>query len=192
MTEATDHQDIRDAVAKLCAQYPGEYWRRTDRERAYPTEFVTALTEAGFLSILIPEEYGGSGLDIRAAAAVMEEIHKAGCNGAACHAQMYTMGTVLRHGSDGQKQEYLPKIASLILTICGIFFILVIIIDFLMKPPRPSSFKRTLLPLTIIQYILLPVTGFFFSALPGMDAHTRLLFGKNFYTWVTDLTCDAC
>lgn len=112
MTQSTDHQDIRDAVARLCAQYPGEYWRRMDRERAYPTEFVTALTKAGFLSILIPEEYGGSGLDIRAASAVMEEIHKAGCNGAACHAQMYTMGTVLRHGSDAQKQEFLPKIAS--------------------------------------------------------------------------------
>ncbi|HEX9742601.1 MAG TPA: acyl-CoA dehydrogenase family protein, partial [Nitrospiraceae bacterium] len=102
MTHPDDHQDIRDAVAKLCAKFPGDYWRKLDRERAYPTEFVQALTESGFLAILIPEAYGGSGLDIRAAVAVMEEIHKAGCNGAACHAQMYTMGTVLRHGSDAQ------------------------------------------------------------------------------------------
>jgi len=107
-----DHQDIRDAVAKLCAKFPGDYWRELDRERAYPTKFVQALTESGFLAILIPEAYGGSGLDIRAAVAVMEEIHKAGCNGAACHAQMYTMGTVLRHGSDAQKTAFLPKIAS--------------------------------------------------------------------------------
>ena len=112
MSQPTDHQDIRDAVAKLCEQFPGEYWRKLDRERAYPTEFVKALTGAGFLSILIPEEYGGSGLDIRAAAAVMEEIHRAGCNGAACHAQMYTMGTVLRHGSEAQKKAVLPKIAT--------------------------------------------------------------------------------
>jgi hypothetical protein len=107
-----DHQDIRDAVAKLCAKFPGDYWRELDRERAYPTKFVQALTASGFLAILIPEAYGGSGLDIRAAVAVMEEIHKAGCNGAACHAQMYTMGTVLRHGSDAQKTAFLPKIAS--------------------------------------------------------------------------------
>ncbi len=112
MAQTSNHQDIRDAVAKLCAQYPGEYWRRLDRERAYPTEFVKALTESGFLSILIPEQYGGSGLGITAAAAVMEEIHQSGCNGAACHAQMYTMGTLLRHGSEAQKNEYLPKIAS--------------------------------------------------------------------------------
>jgi alkylation response protein AidB-like acyl-CoA dehydrogenase len=112
MENASDYQDIRDAVAKLCAQYPGEYWRKLDRERAYPAEFVKALTDSGFLSILIPEDYGGSGLGISAAAAVLEEIHKSGCNGAACHAQMYTMGTVLRHGSDAQKSAYLPKIAS--------------------------------------------------------------------------------
>ena len=112
MSQEHDHQDIRDAIAKLCSRYPGEYWRKLDRERAYPTEFVKALTESGFLSILIPEQYGGSGLGITAAAAVMEEIHKAGCNGAACHAQMYTMGTLLRHGSEAQKNEYLPKIAS--------------------------------------------------------------------------------
>jgi acyl-CoA dehydrogenase len=103
---------IRDAVRALCAKYPGEYWRALDRERAYPTEFVRALTEAGFLAALIPEEYGGSGLTMRAAAAIMEEIQASGCNGAACHAQMYTMGTVLRHGSTEQKQRYLPGIAD--------------------------------------------------------------------------------
>ena len=97
---AEDYSDIRDAVAKLCAQFPGDYWRALDRERAYPTEFVKALTEAGYLSVLIPEVYGGSGLGITAAAAIMEEIQKSGCNGAACHAQMYTMGSVLRHGSE--------------------------------------------------------------------------------------------
>ena len=107
-----DYADIRDAVAKLCAQFPGEYWREMDRERAYPAAFVKALTDGGYLSVLIPEEYGGSGLGITAAAAIMEEIQKSGCNGAACHAQMYTMGSVLRHGSDAQKQAYLPKIAT--------------------------------------------------------------------------------
>ena len=99
-----EYADIREQVQKLCAQYPGEYWRKLDAERAYPTEFVQALTEAGYLSVLIPEEFGGSGLGITAAAAIMEEIQKSGCNGGACHAQMYTMGTVLRHGSDEQKQ----------------------------------------------------------------------------------------
>ena len=103
---------IREAVRALCAEFPGEYWRKVDRERAYPTEFVAALTKAGFLAALIPEEYGGSGLTMSAAAAIMEEIHAAGCNGAACHAQMYTMGTVLRHGSAEQKQKYLPGIAK--------------------------------------------------------------------------------
>jgi acyl-CoA dehydrogenase len=103
---------IRDAVRALCAKFPGEYWRALDRERTYPTEFVRALTEAGFLAALIPEEYGGSGLTMRAAAAIMEEIQASGCNGAACHAQMYTMGTVLRHGSAEQKQRYLPGIAD--------------------------------------------------------------------------------
>ena len=103
---------IRDAVRALCARFPGEYWRTLDRERAYPTAFVQALTEAGFLAALIPEEYGGSGLTMRAAAAIMEEIHASGCNGAACHAQMYTMGTVLRHGSVAQKTRYLPGIAK--------------------------------------------------------------------------------
>ena len=103
---------IRRSVRALCADYPGEYWRGKDRERAYPTEFVHALTEAGFLAVLIPEDYGGSGLGLRAATAILEEIHKSGCNGAACHAQMYIMGTILRHGSDEQKDRWLPGIAS--------------------------------------------------------------------------------
>jgi alkylation response protein AidB-like acyl-CoA dehydrogenase len=107
-----DYADIREAVAKLCAQFPGEYWRKLDREMAYPKTFVDALTEAGYLSVLVPEEYGGSGLKLSAAAAVLEEIQRAGCNGGGCHAQMYTMGTVLRHGSDEQKAKWLPKIAS--------------------------------------------------------------------------------
>jgi alkylation response protein AidB-like acyl-CoA dehydrogenase len=102
---------IRESVRALCAKFPGEYWRELDRERGYPTEFVKALTDAGFLAALIPEEFGGSGLSMRAAAAIMEEIHAAGCNGAACHAQMYTMGTILRHGSAEQKKKYLPGIA---------------------------------------------------------------------------------
>ena len=106
-----DLSDIRASVRALCQQFPGEYWRALDRERAYPTQFVEALTKAGFLAALIPEEYGGSGLSMRAAAAIMEEVHASGCNGAACHAQMYTMGTVLRHGSAAQKQKYLPAIA---------------------------------------------------------------------------------
>ena len=104
--------EIRRSVAALCENYPGEYWREKDRDRAYPTEFVQALTDAGFLAVLVPEEYGGSGLPISAAAAVLEEIHKSGCNGGACHAQMYIMGTVLRHGSEEQKIKFLPKIAS--------------------------------------------------------------------------------
>src|SRR3954447_23394733 len=107
-----DYSDIRDAVAKLCAQFPGEYWRKLDREMAYPSAFVNALTEAGYLSVLIPEEYGGAGLKLSAATALLEEIHRAGCNAGACHAQMYTMGTVLRHGNDAQKAKWLPPIAS--------------------------------------------------------------------------------
>jgi alkylation response protein AidB-like acyl-CoA dehydrogenase len=106
------HSDIREGVARLSARFPGEYWRGLDRDRSYPQEFVEALTEAGWLSILIPEEYGGSGLPLSAAAAVLEEIQRAGCNGGACHAQMYTMGTLLRHGSEAQKKRYLPKIAT--------------------------------------------------------------------------------
>ena len=101
-----------NSVRKLCDGFPGEYWRELDRERAYPIEFVRALTEAGFLSVLIPEEYGGPGLSLGAANAILEEIHRRGCNGAACHAQMYTMGTILRHGSEEQKAAYLPRIAS--------------------------------------------------------------------------------
>jgi alkylation response protein AidB-like acyl-CoA dehydrogenase len=107
-----DYTDIQDAVARLCASFPGEYWRKLDRERAYPTEFVDALSTAGYLSILIPERYGGAGLGVAAACAVLEQIHRSGCNGAGCHAQMYTMGTLLRHGSEAQKDEYLPQIAA--------------------------------------------------------------------------------
>src|SRR3954468_7480484 len=110
--ERSDYPEIREAVVRLCAQFPGEYWRELDRENRYPSEFVNALTEAGYLSVLIPEEYGGSGLPLSAAAAILEEVQRAGCNGAACHAQMYTMGTVLRHGSPEQKQKYLPEIAA--------------------------------------------------------------------------------
>jgi acyl-CoA dehydrogenase len=110
--ERSDYPEIREAVVRLCAQFPGEYWRELDRENRYPGEFVNALTEAGYLSVLIPEEYGGSGLPLSAAAAILEEVQRAGCNGAACHAQMYTMGTVLRHGSPEQKQKYLPEIAA--------------------------------------------------------------------------------
>ena len=104
--------DIRDAVRRLCAEFPGEFWRAHDRARSYPTDFVNALTQAGFLAALIPESYGGSGLGVQQASAIMEEIHHSGCNGGACHAQMYTMGTILRHGSDEQKRAYLPKIAA--------------------------------------------------------------------------------
>ena len=93
-----EHADIRDAVAKLCSQFLGEYWRKLDREMAYPSAFVDALTKAGYLSVLIPEEFGGAGLKLSAATAILEEIHRAGCNAGACHAQMYTMGTVLQIG----------------------------------------------------------------------------------------------
>ena len=107
-----DYTHIREEVAKLCQQYPGEYWRAKDKDRAYPSEFVEALTHAGYLAVLIPEEYGGTGLPISAAAAILEEIQRQGCNGGACHAQMYIMGTLLRHGSEAQKSAYLPRIAS--------------------------------------------------------------------------------
>lgn len=109
-----DHDEfaeIREGVRRLCANFPGEYWRKLDEERAYPTEFVKALTDSGYLSVLIPEQYGGSGLGLMAAAAVLETIQAEGGNAGACHAQMYTMGTILRHGSEAQKREYLPKIA---------------------------------------------------------------------------------
>jgi acyl-CoA dehydrogenase len=109
---ATSYAEIRESVRALCAEFPGNYWRELDRGRAYPKAFVDALTEAGFLSALIPEEFGGSGLPLSAAAAILEEMQAAGCNGAACHAQMYMMGTLLRHGSAEQKRKYLPEIAS--------------------------------------------------------------------------------
>ncbi len=113
MTISAEELDaIRDSVRALCTQFPGTYWRELDQNREYPTAFVTALTESGFLGALIPEEYGGSGLGLRAACAILEEIHKNGCNAGAAHAQMYTMGTVLKHGSPTQKKEWLPKIAS--------------------------------------------------------------------------------
>ncbi|MXX23058.1 MAG: acyl-CoA dehydrogenase [Rhodospirillales bacterium] len=104
--------DVRDGVRKLCARFPGPYWRALDRDRTYPEEFVAALTEAGYLACLIPEQYGGAGLPVSAAVAVLEEIHRSGGNGAACHAQMYMMGALLRHGSEAQKQHYLPDVAS--------------------------------------------------------------------------------
>jgi alkylation response protein AidB-like acyl-CoA dehydrogenase len=107
-----DYADIRESVRKVCADFPGAYWRDLETKEAYPTEFVQALTKSGFLGALIPEEYGGSGMPLRAAAVILEEIHASGCNAGACHAQMYTMGTVLRHGSDAQKKQYLPAIAS--------------------------------------------------------------------------------
>lgn len=112
MPDLENHDDIRDGVARLCADFPDSYWRELDAERAYPTAFVKALTEAGYLSALIPEEYGGSGLPLSAAAVILEEIHRQGGNAGACHAQMYTMGTLLRHGSEAQKQQYLPQIAD--------------------------------------------------------------------------------
>jgi alkylation response protein AidB-like acyl-CoA dehydrogenase len=111
-TTQDDHQEIREAIRGLCAGFPGAYWRQKDDERAYPTEFVQALTEAGFLAALIPEAFGGSGLGLSEACAILEEIQHAGCNGAACHAQMYIMGSLLRHGSQEQKRRYLPDIAS--------------------------------------------------------------------------------
>jgi len=107
-----DFPEIREGVRRLCAGFPGEYWRKLDEIRAYPTEFVRALTDAGYLSVLIPEEYGGSGLSLSAAAAILETVQAEGGNSGACHAQMYTMGTILRHGSEEQKRKYLPKIAS--------------------------------------------------------------------------------
>lgn len=112
MTESTDISEIRRAVQALCAEFPGSYWQEKDRERAYPGEFVDALTRSGFLAALIPEEFGGSGLSLDAAAVIMEEIQAAGCNGASAHAQMYIMNTLLKYGSDAQKREYLPGIAN--------------------------------------------------------------------------------
>ena len=104
--------EIRDGVRHICDQYPNAYWVKLDHASAYPTEFVDALTKAGYLGALIPEEYGGAGLPLSAGCAILETVHETGCNAAACHAQMYTMGTVLRHGNAAQKQKYLPGIAS--------------------------------------------------------------------------------
>ena len=110
--EGPSHADIREAVRKLCGRFDGGYWQALDRDRAYPAQFVQALTDDGYLSILIPEAYGGAGLPLGAAAAVLEEVHRSGGNGAACHAQMYTMGALLRHGSEDQKRQWLPQIAG--------------------------------------------------------------------------------
>ena len=113
MNAASDtHQPLRDAVRELCAQFPGEYFRKIDAERGYPEAFVNELTKAGWLAALIPQEYGGSGLGLTEASIIMEEINRCGGNSGACHGQMYNMGTVLRHGSDEQKKRYLPRIAS--------------------------------------------------------------------------------
>ena len=112
MTSKLNHQEIRDGVTKLCAKFAGEYWRKCDRDQAYPTDFVKALTDDGYLSALIPEALGGLGMPLSAGAAILEEIHRSGGNAGACHAQMYTMGTVLRHGSEAQKSDILPSIAS--------------------------------------------------------------------------------
>ncbi|MCH8104004.1 MAG: acyl-CoA/acyl-ACP dehydrogenase [Proteobacteria bacterium] len=112
MSEDRTHPEIRDAVARLCADFPGEYWRAKDKNKEYPSEFVQALTEGGYLSVLIPEEFGGAGMDLGSACAVLEEIQFSGGNGGACHAQIYIMGTLLRHGSEAQKQQYLPAIAA--------------------------------------------------------------------------------
>jgi acyl-CoA dehydrogenase len=107
-----DYRDIRESVRAICADFPGAYWRGLEEQQAYPETFVKALTHAGYLAALIPEEYGGSGLRLRAAAVILEEIHASGCSAGACHAQMYIMGTLLRHGSEAQKRKYLPHIAS--------------------------------------------------------------------------------
>ena len=112
MTYDLDHQDIRDGIARLCQDFAGDYWQACDKDDAYPSAFVNRLTEEGYLSALIPEAYGGLGLSLSAGGAILEEIHRSGGNAAACHAQMYTMGTVLRHGSEAQKQSFLPGIAS--------------------------------------------------------------------------------
>jgi acyl-CoA dehydrogenase len=112
LTPNASFPEIRESVRRICGDFPGAYWQGHDRNRTYPTEFVDALTRGGYLSVLIPEEYGGSGLGLGAASAILEEIHRTGCNGGACHAQMYTMGTLLKHGSPEQKVSYLPRIAS--------------------------------------------------------------------------------
>src|SRR5260370_914408 len=109
---AEDRQAIREAIRKICAAFPDTYWRDVDKAGAYPQGFVDALTASGYLATLIPEQYGGAGLGITEAGIILEEINRSPGNGLACHAQMYTMGTILRHGSNEQKQRYLPKIAS--------------------------------------------------------------------------------
>ena len=110
--EKEEYTQIRESVRALCADFPGEYWRELDKVEEYPTEFVKAMTDSGFLSVLIPEEYGGSGLGLKAATVVLEEVHRSGCNAGAAHAQMYTMGSILHSGSDEQKERYLPDIAA--------------------------------------------------------------------------------
>jgi acyl-CoA dehydrogenase len=112
LTLGETYPEIRELVRRICSDFPGSYWRALEEKQAYPTEFVAALTKAGLLGSLIPEEYGGLGMPLGAAAATLEEIHASGCNAGACHAQMYIMGTVLRHGSPEQKQKYLPDIAA--------------------------------------------------------------------------------
>lgn len=112
MDLGNDYPELREAVRRVCERYPGGYWRRLDDESGYPTEFIKELTEGGFLAALIPEEYGGTGLPLRAAAVILEEINASGCTASQGHAQMYIMGTLLRHGSPEQKQNYLPKIAD--------------------------------------------------------------------------------
>src|SRR6202167_203285 len=106
------HEELRSAVRELCREYPDKYWRELDEKRAYPEAFVQALTQAGYMATLIPEEYGGAGLGVTEAGAILEEIHASGGNAAACHAQMYVMGTLLKHGSTDQKARYLPELAS--------------------------------------------------------------------------------
>jgi acyl-CoA dehydrogenase len=107
-----DHADLRDGVRRLCAGFPGEYWRENEERAGYPTAFINALTQAGYLAALIPEAYGGAGLSLRAAGVILEEINAAGCTASQGHAQMYIMGTLLRHGSEAQKRLLLPRIAS--------------------------------------------------------------------------------
>src|SRR3569623_2463423 len=111
-TQSDAYQDLRDAVRALCAEFPAEYFRKIDEQRGYPEEFVDALTKAGWLAALIPQEYGGSGLGLTEASVIMEEINRSGGNAGACHGQMYNMGTLLRHGSDAQNRALLPRIAS--------------------------------------------------------------------------------
>ena len=144
-----DDQDIptiREGIKSLCEKFPEKYWRETDRSRSYPKEFVKALSDHGYLGCLIPEKYGGSGQKLRAAAVILEEIHRSGGNGAACHAQMYIMGTLLRHGSEVQKQKYLPGIAE---EVCG-FRLLELLsrevepIRFLLRPRREKMVKNSL------------------------------------------------